>query len=447
MFKDTLIGIEQSIRHSFAIICPVPINQVYFIQKQTSQTLYALSTVKGTIVKMNIYRFLQLISSPRQLIWLTTGIISFFAFSLLQRESSNYYPVTLAAIMILFGYSMIFSLGIKVENFVNLKTTIPSIGRISRVLFSSLFTFTILYLMNESGISHQNSGMNIVSLLPLSLLLSYGIHSGETLALGLSGKKGRPFPLLFFLFLSINLALGSALLITNVNIITYGLTWFIGASIPLIYFVVASDMRRFMAPMGGIGIFLGTFNPFHKGHLALVLKAMEERNLSKVYIHSTVIPALHRMALNKGEIVIAKKENGLRVYEKTAKADPLIDYFPTGNKFYEYKYRHNMIKEALNELNLTDKIVLLSMEDVYATNGFYGIINKIKELHPKTRIHGIHGSDSGAMWIRRIYNESGSIYPYVVRRAGKISATAIRNGEKGMTFTSIEKILNNLQNV
>jgi len=45
------------------------------------------------------------------------------------------------------------------------------------------------------------------------------------------------------------------------------------------------------------------------------------------------------------------------------------------------------------------------------------------------------------MWIRRICDESGWLYPYVVLRVNTISATAIRQGAEGMAPDIIEQIL------
>src|SRR5690242_14549420 len=51
-----------------------------------------------------------------------------------------------------------------------------------------------------------------------------------------------------------------------------------------------SDLRSKFAPRGGVGLFFGTFNPFHNTHLAMVRRALEERGLEKVIIHPTLVP-------------------------------------------------------------------------------------------------------------------------------------------------------------
>ena len=61
-----------------------------------------------------------------------------------------------------------------------------------------------------------------------------------------------------------------------------------------------SDIRSVAAPKGGIGLFFGTFNPFHNTHLAIVKAAIEERRLDKVIIHPTLIPRIYARRVPQG---------------------------------------------------------------------------------------------------------------------------------------------------
>src|SRR4030095_3868813 len=47
---------------------------------------------------------------------------------------------------------------------------------------------------------------------------------------------------------------------------------------------ILSDLRSILAPRGGIGLYFGTFNPFHNTHLAIIRSAMEQRRLDKIII-------------------------------------------------------------------------------------------------------------------------------------------------------------------
>jgi cytidyltransferase-like protein len=78
-----------------------------------------------------------------------------------------------------------------------------------------------------------------------------------------------------------------------------------------------SDIRSQVAPKGGIGMFFGTFNPFHNSHLAILRRAMEERQLDRIIIHPTLIPKLHADAFRKGEIRVGRLQDGFQIYEKT----------------------------------------------------------------------------------------------------------------------------------
>ena len=64
-----------------------------------------------------------------------------------------------------------------------------------------------------------------------------------------------------------------------------------GIGLGLLVFGVglASDRRGLFHPKGGIGVFFGTFNPFHRTHRTLIERALSERRLERVVIHPTVL--------------------------------------------------------------------------------------------------------------------------------------------------------------
>ena len=194
-----------------------------------------------------------------------------------------------------------------------------------------------------------------------------------------------------------------------------------------------SDIRSVLAPKGGIGIFLGTFNPFHSSHVAILRQAMEDRKLDKIIIHPTLIPKLHADAFRKGEIRVGRLQDGFQIYEKTDKADSNVDYFPTGNIFLPPETRKALIELAVAEAGLGNQVEVIFLRETYNTRGFQGVIGEIKKQNPGTRLHTLHGTDFGGMLVRSISDECGWIYPWCILRRDKISATAIRAGAKGMT--------------
>ena len=115
-----------------------------------------------------------------------------------------------------------------------------------------------------------------------------------------------------------------------------------------------SDLRSKMAPKGGIGLFFGTFNPFHNTHLALMRRALDERGLDKIIIHPTLVPRIHVDAFRKGELRVARLENGFQIYETTDKADSNVDYFPTGQMFLPPETRKMLIDLAVAEAGLRE---------------------------------------------------------------------------------------------
>jgi hypothetical protein len=194
-----------------------------------------------------------------------------------------------------------------------------------------------------------------------------------------------------------------------------------------------SDLRSVLAPKGGVGIFFGTFNPFHNSHLMIIQRALRDRELDRIIIHPTLIPRLHADAFRKGQIRVGRvREDGFQVYEKTDKADSNVDYFPTGNIFLPPDTRKALIELAVAEAGLNN-VEVAFFPEVYDTKGFQGVIAEIKRRNPGIRLHSLHGTDFGGMLVRQISDECGWIYPWCILRRDKVSATAIRRGAKGMT--------------
>ena len=207
---------------------------------------------------------------------------------------------------------------------------------------------------------------------------------------------------------------------------------------------LASDVRSKVAPKGGIGLFFGTFNPFHNTHLAILKAAIEQRRLDKVIIHPTLIPRIHADAFRKGQIRVARLQDGFQIYEATEKADVNVDYFPSGRQFLPPETRQVLIELAVAEAGLRDKVEVAFYREIYDTKGFQGVIAEVKRRNPGVRLHGLHGTDHGGMTVRNIYDECGWIYPWRVMRRDKVSATAIRRGAKGMTAAVVTDVLGQL---
>lgn len=225
----------------------------------------------------------------------------------------------------------------------------------------------------------------------------------------------------------------------------------LGVVLGVLFFGIGlvSDLRSVLAPKGGIGLFFGTFNPFHNSHLMMVRRALEERGLDRIVIHPTLIPRLHADAFRKGEIRVGRvREDGFQVYEKTDKADANVDYFPTGNIFLPPETRKALIELALAEAGLGNRVEVAFYPETYNTRGFQGVIGEIKRRNPGVRLHTLHGTDFGGMLVRQISDECGWIYPWCILRRDKVSATAIRRGAKGMTSPVVTDVLSQIsQNV
>jgi hypothetical protein len=97
-------------------------------------------------------------------------------------------------------------------------------------------------------------------------------------------------------------------------------------------------------------------------------------------------------------IEIVKEGAGKRYYEKTETADSLVNFFPTGKVFYEVENRLLMLKIAIKEAGLEDKVEILFEPDLYQKDGLCAIVKFIKKRHPHARLHGLLGTDEGACY-------------------------------------------------
>lgn len=334
----------------------------------------------------------------------------------------------------------------KVEERIGLATASVTAGRIGRAALQyamNLFLFAVLIGSGAVPAAKVAAMGGILGIALITTVISQGV---QYVALMLAnrdiGNRNR----------NVLIAIAGNIILTAIA--TLGLAvpqlivqWLGIVSGLFIFGVgIASDVRARLHPRGGVGMFFGTFNPMHRTHLEIIRQAVADRGLEKVYVHPTCVPKLHSDAMAHGEIEIVERKDGRRVYGRTAKADVIVNYFPTGREFYEEETRVLLARLAIEEAGLSDVIEVVSFPEVYRTRGFHGVVKQIRRLAPGKALHGIHGSDLGGMMVRGIYDECGWIYPYAVRRIDGVSATAIRNGATGMAMPSVEAVLAHLRN-
>lgn len=320
---------------------------------------------------------------------------------------------------------------LRIEDQINLKLACLTPSRLVRIFFHVPLLIGICALVASTG----NSPSIDATTLLILLAATNGIH-GIGIMLAYQGHGDRVGNTL----LSFSLAAG----VIAISFIS-SIGFYIAVVLALIFFAqilsgILSDLRARFYPKKGVGVFFGTFNPIHITHLKIIKNAIERRGLKKVYIHSTTVPKLHRTALDSGEIEM-RQYAGMRIYKKTALADSSKNYFPTGNKFYEYEIRKELLKASIKDAGLEGKVEVLDLPDIYEQSGFFGVLDYIKQVNRDVPIHGIHGSDIGGIWVRNIFDISGWVYPIPVIRSDGISATAIREGAVGYTSTTVEAFL------
>jgi hypothetical protein len=333
----------------------------------------------------------------------------------------------------------------KIEEKANFYTALISVGRIARFTVQLAFNYAIFVAFVAGDLFAPAMLDGLGGILGVAVVTTLASQGAQYLAIICFNRNVGD--------LNRNVLIGLSANIVVTAMATAGLAWakpaflVFGLSLGAVVFTVGllSDLRRFLAPRHGIGIFFGTFNPFHSTHVEIVRRALEERRLEKVVVHPTIIPKLHAQALERSEIRVERVENGMVVYGRTERADPNVNYFPTGNRFYPPQTRKLLIELAVAEAGLADKVEVAFYPETYRDHGFQGVIREIRRRNPGKTLHALHGSDLGGMWVRNICDECGWIYPFAVRRTDGVSATAIRNGALGMTGRAVAQVLAQLR--
>ncbi|EAF5120002.1 substrate-binding protein [Listeria monocytogenes] len=366
------------------------------------------------------------------------GVVMYLSYAIPTNNFANLYLIFISGFVAMF-LPFFTKISEKVEQKTVFKTGSIFLGKIIRFLWQFVFNLFAVYTVLKGGVI-QLSNLDMVGGIWGAVALSSFASQGlQYVMLALANRDIGNRYLNITLALSANVCLSAIASLgyqsVQIFFILFGLILgFVGA-----FYSLITDIRGLMPSQGGIGIFFGTFNPVHKTHMEIVKNFIESRKLEKVYIHPTVVPKLHQALLDEGVIRIAKMKDGMRIYEKTEKADFHIDYFPTGNTFYEVENRIAMLEAAVKDSNLEDKVEILYLPEIYKNSGFYGIISLLKKKHQGDKVYGLHGSDSGGMLVRNIYDES-FVIPHVIVRKDNVSATAIRNGAKGMTTSTVDKM-------
>ncbi|WP_342360220.1 hypothetical protein [Terrarubrum flagellatum] len=384
------------------------------------------------------------VKSPSSIIAVFSGACMYLAYAIAHGQWTNPFLISVCLFISIFipKYSIISN---KLEEKVNLRFAIVTLGRFARFAMQAAMNLAIWMLFSVGHVT-PGDGLNALGgVFGVAMLTTLASVGAQFIAQFLFNRgygdlnRNVMIALCLNIILTASATIGVPLLSELFKIVSLGLGGLLFA------IGVMSDLRGRMAPKGGIGVFFGTFNPFHVTHLALIRGAIETRGLSKVIVHPTVTPKLHALALERGEIRVARIEAGLCVLEKTTRADANVNYFPTGNRFFPPETRKLMIELSLAEAGLADKVEVMWLPEIYRDKGFHGVLHAIRKAHPGERIHGLHGSDLGGMWVRAIYDECGWIYPIPRRRTDKVSATAIRNGAVNMTSGIVTDILAHLK--
>lgn len=332
----------------------------------------------------------------------------------------------------------------KAELWANNRFGFVTAGRLGRFLPQYAFNLAVFWILLSGGALNQVGIASVGGFATAALLTSMASQGVQYLGVYLTARGVGDLNRNVLIGLSINLVLAgfgtAGVPFAREAFLVSGY----GFGIVLFGVGLLSDIRSLAAPKGGIGLLFGTFNPFHNTHLTMLERAITERGLDKVIVHPTLIPRLHAEAFRKGEIRVARLDQGFQIYERTEKADVNVDYFPSGRQFLPPETRKVLVELAVAEAGLGDRVEVAFWREIYDTRGFQGVIAEVKRQHPGVRLHGLHGTDAGGMTVRNIYDECGWIYPWRILRRDRVSATAIRRGATGMTAAVVTDVLGQL---
>jgi len=317
---------------------------------------------------------------------LSMGLIMYFAYAVPTGKYANLYLIGVSAFTAVF--LPIFTL---ISTYLEQKgfrlTGSMFLSKLTKLVWQSLYNLLVLGLLVKGNVIDPNNLKMVGGLIGAVCLTSLASQGLQYLAITLSNHdKGNRFANIFFaLSLNVIISALAALGYKNVQVFFVIMGLLLGVIGVLISLI--TDIWGLLPSKGGIGLYLGTFNPVHKSHIAILKDFIDKRQLDKVYIHPTVIPKMHQYLLDKGMIKIVDQRAGKRYYEKSATADPLVNFFPTGQVFYEAENRVFMLKAAIKEAGLENKVEILFEPNLYRTDGFYAIIKAIKKRHSHIQLH------------------------------------------------------------
>ncbi|MDP1753760.1 MAG: hypothetical protein Q8L22_30290 [Reyranella sp.] len=395
---------------------------------------------KTTKLSITIDRLGRYVRSPSTRMAAFVGLLSYLSYAYAHTSWANPALIGVSVFVGLFLPSYA-KLSNKAELWANNRFGFVTGGRLGRFFPQYLFNLAVFWIMQWGGALNLAGLASVGGIASAALITTLASQGTQYLGLYLVQRGVGDANRNVLIGVSINLVLAAlgtagipgareAFLITGFGL--GGLLFGVG---------LLSDIRSVAAPRGGIGLFFGTFNPFHNTHLDILRRAISQRGLDKIIIHPTLIPRIHADALRKGELRVARLENGFQIYETTDKADVNVDYFPAGRMFLPPETRKALIELAVAEGGMGDKVEVAFYPETYNSKGFQGVIGEVKRRHPGVRLHALHGTDIGGMTVRQICDECGWIYPWRILRRDSVSATAIRRGAKGMTSAVVTDVL------
>ena len=240
--------------------------------------------------------FVTYLKSPSTRFSLCIGALMYASYGLAHNAATN--PgLIFVALFVAFALPLYARASNKIEEKVNFWTAAITAGRLGRFAAQFAFNAAAFWVLSDSDALVSQGMQSVGGVFGAAVLTTAASQGAQYLGILLFNRGYGDLNRNVQVGLSLNVvatALGTAgLPVAREVFLVSG----IGLSLLVFGIGLASDLRGLLWPRRGIGVFFGTFNPFHKTHLMLVRRALEERGLDKVVIHPTVLPRFHRMAL------------------------------------------------------------------------------------------------------------------------------------------------------
>ena len=220
-------------------------------------------------------KFARYVRSPSTRIAAFVGLLSYLSYAYAHGSWAN--PALIGVSLFTGVFAPTYAkLSNKAELWASNRFGFVTAGKLGRFVPQYAFNLAVFWVMLSGGALNRSGMASVGGVVGAALVTSLASQGSQYLGVYLFQRGVGDMNRNVLVGVSVNLvlaALGTAgLPYAREAFLIAGLvlgTLFFGTGL-------LSDLRSVLAPKGGIGLFFGTFNPFHNTHLTIVRRALEE---------------------------------------------------------------------------------------------------------------------------------------------------------------------------